>query len=378
MTDARTNTVTTTTYHPGDLPHEVDHGGMVTEYVSYNAQGQPTGEILPGGATIIRSYTPMGELHTVSSTGTYPVSYTYDPQGRQRTMTTATGITTWAYHPQRGWLASKTDAANKAVAYTYTPGGLLHTRLWARGVSTTYGYDVAGELESVSYSDGTPGHTLERDLRGRVTEVSDGTGTRTFAHTTEGLLESESFISGLFAGMETVYNYDSLLRRDELLLNQGATTLALTSYGYDAASRLEEVMSGDLEVVYSRLANSSLLDDTTYEMSSTPVMTVSRSYDALNRLTGIGATPGVGPARSVGYQFDSAGRRERATREDDSYWQYGYNTRNEVTSGVKHWSDDSVVPGMTVMADIITGEKTVLQYLLKPVRSAMATAFTEK
>lgn len=39
---------------------------------------------------------------------------------------------------------------------------------------------------------------------------------------------------------------------------------------------------------------------------------------------------------------------------------------------------NSVVPGMTVMADIITGEKTVLQYLLKPVRSAMATAFTEK
>ncbi|MFN7112807.1 MAG: HlyD family type I secretion periplasmic adaptor subunit [Alphaproteobacteria bacterium] len=37
-----------------------------------------------------------------------------------------------------------------------------------------------------------------------------------------------------------------------------------------------------------------------------------------------------------------------------------------------------VIPGMTVMADIITGEKTVLQYLLKPVRNAMSTAFTER
>jgi len=39
---------------------------------------------------------------------------------------------------------------------------------------------------------------------------------------------------------------------------------------------------------------------------------------------------------------------------------------------------NTVVPGMTVMADIITGEKTVLEYLLKPVRNAMSTAFTER
>ncbi|MDP2205926.1 MAG: HlyD family type I secretion periplasmic adaptor subunit, partial [Alphaproteobacteria bacterium] len=39
---------------------------------------------------------------------------------------------------------------------------------------------------------------------------------------------------------------------------------------------------------------------------------------------------------------------------------------------------NAIIPGMTVMADIITGEKTVLQYLLKPVRNAMSTAFTER
>lgn len=39
---------------------------------------------------------------------------------------------------------------------------------------------------------------------------------------------------------------------------------------------------------------------------------------------------------------------------------------------------NKVVPGMTVMADIITGEKTVLQYLLKPIRNAMSTSFTEQ
>ncbi|MGE0754955.1 MAG: HlyD family type I secretion periplasmic adaptor subunit [Alphaproteobacteria bacterium] len=37
-----------------------------------------------------------------------------------------------------------------------------------------------------------------------------------------------------------------------------------------------------------------------------------------------------------------------------------------------------LIPGMTVDADIITGEKTIMAYLLKPVRAASSTAFTEK
>lgn len=37
-----------------------------------------------------------------------------------------------------------------------------------------------------------------------------------------------------------------------------------------------------------------------------------------------------------------------------------------------------ILPGMTVMADIVTGEKTIMMYLLKPLQSAMATAFTER
>jgi HlyD family secretion protein/adhesin transport system membrane fusion protein len=37
-----------------------------------------------------------------------------------------------------------------------------------------------------------------------------------------------------------------------------------------------------------------------------------------------------------------------------------------------------IMPGMTAMAEIITGKKTILQYLLKPVHNAMKTAFTER
>lgn len=37
-----------------------------------------------------------------------------------------------------------------------------------------------------------------------------------------------------------------------------------------------------------------------------------------------------------------------------------------------------IIPGMTVMADVITGEKTILQYLLKPIHVSLKTAFSER
>lgn len=45
---------------------------------------------------------------------------------------------------------------------------------------------------------------------------------------------------------------------------------------------------------------------------------------------------------------------------------------------VGHNTQNVILPGMTVMAEIVTGEKTILEYLLKPIHVAMKTAFTER
>lgn len=39
---------------------------------------------------------------------------------------------------------------------------------------------------------------------------------------------------------------------------------------------------------------------------------------------------------------------------------------------------NSIMPGMTVMADVVTGKKTILQYMLKPIHTSLRTAFTER
>lgn len=41
-------------------------------------------------------------------------------------------------------------------------------------------------------------------------------------------------------------------------------------------------------------------------------------------------------------------------------------------------TENVIMPGMTVMAEIITGRKTILEYLLKPIHNSLKTAFSER
>ncbi len=45
---------------------------------------------------------------------------------------------------------------------------------------------------------------------------------------------------------------------------------------------------------------------------------------------------------------------------------------------VGHDHANQIIPGMTVMADVITGQKTILQYLLKPIHLSLKSSFAER
>jgi HlyD family secretion protein/adhesin transport system membrane fusion protein len=56
--------------------------------------------------------------------------------------------------------------------------------------------------------------------------------------------------------------------------------------------------------------------------------------------------------------------------------------RGRVQLDQRHVGDDPernpILPGMTVMTEIVTGRKTILAYLLKPVHVALTSAFSER
>jgi hypothetical protein len=209
-------------------------------------------------------------VQQTSGSRVYPVAYTYDGQGHPATMTTWTNFaastgaatTTWNYDPYRGWLISKLDNSGKGPGYTHTPAGRLSGRTWARGVVTTNSYNAAGDLWTVSYSDGTPGVTNLYDRVDRlVTNFCNGiTTARTYdpAHDPLG----ESYFGGVLGGLAVTNFYDGLLRRSTLSVVKGSSSVASTLHGYDAASRLLTVSDGVNCATYSYLDPSSTVAKT--------------------------------------------------------------------------------------------------------------------
>jgi len=164
--------------------------------------------------------------------------------------------------PYRGWLISKLDNSGKGPGYTHTPAGRLSGRTWARGVVTTNSYNAAGDLWTVSYSDGTPGVTNLYDRVDRlVTNFCNGiTTARTYdpAHDPLG----ESYSGGVLGGLAVTNFYDGLLRRSTLSVVKGSSSVASTLHGYDAASRLLTVSDGVNCATYSYLDPSSTVAKT--------------------------------------------------------------------------------------------------------------------
>jgi RHS repeat-associated protein len=360
ITDARTGT-TTNFFNNADqvsgtaTPAPAAGQGSQVTTNFFDNMGRIWKTTFPDNTSVTNEFYPTGLLKRTYGSRTYPVAYGYDAQGRVKTMTNwtsfATGagarVTTWNYDTFRGWLANKTyDANTTGPTYTYTAGGRLQTRLWARGTNTTYSYNNVGELSSVAYNDGaTPTVSYNYDRRGRQTVIINGSITCTLAYDAAGNLLSESYSGGPLDGVSVTNGYDQLLRRTNLAALNASTLVTLSTFSYDAASRLHSVGSGTASATYSYLANSPLVSQIAFTNSGAWRMTTTKSYDNLNRLTRISSVPSASSAVTFTYSYNAANQRAAVTNADGSYWAYSYDRLGQVTSGKKYWSDGTRVAG---------------------------------
>jgi RHS repeat-associated protein len=314
-------------------------------YFDYNSRGQVTktwGDTTYPVENIYNDYAEQTELRTFRNGSGWTAS-------TWPTATTGTAdVTKWIYHAASGLLDKKEDNATKQTAYTYDGLGRAKVRTWARlsstggALTTTYSYDVkTGDLTSLDYSDSTPDVTFVYDRGGRRSNITDAAGAHTLTYNDAGELKVDQVAGGILDGIKVEVGYDSFLRRNSLQTTKSATTLMSQSYGYDTSSRLSTVTSGSTTATYGYNYTTGLFETTTY----TGGTTVSRSYDSYGRLQSITNTPSGGGATSYTYTYNNLNQRTRVTREDNSYWSYGYNDRGELTSGKKYFSDNTVVAG---------------------------------
>jgi len=124
---------------------------------------------------------------------------------------------------------------------------------------------------------------------------------------------------------------------------------AATSYAYDAVSRLAAVASGSHGFAYACLSNSELVATVTASNGMQDVMTTTRTYDQLSRLTSISSTrpPTLDTLSSFAYAYNAANQRLQSTLADGSYWLYEYDALGQITSAVRHWPSGAPVAGQS-------------------------------
>ncbi|MEJ3742645.1 RHS repeat-associated core domain-containing protein [Actinomycetes bacterium KLBMP 9797] len=268
-TDGRGN-VTRYSYNTLGLPESVVEPSTAahpaaadrTWTVGYDADAQPVRLTAPGNVVRARTYDAAGRLRAETGAGaeaaTTARTLGYDLAGQLTTVSAPGGTNTYSYN-DRGDLLNAAGPSGNA-SFAYDNDGLLTGRTDAAGTAT-FGYD-----------------------RGRLKTVTDGlTGTtQTLGYDAAGALQSVDYGGGRTRAL-TYDDYGQLA--SDTVRSAGNAVVASVSYGYDANGH----------VVRKTTAGTAEAGDNRYE------------YDWAGRLTAW-----IGPGGRTAYEWDDSGNRTKA------------------------------------------------------------------
>lgn len=373
-----------------------DVGGIEAEVAfEYDALDNLTRVTDPKGLDTAYAYNGLGELTHLTSPDTGITTYTHDSAGNRASQTDARGkLTTYAYDALNRLTGVAYATTSLNAVYTYDthqsvcptderfPKGRLvkmkdgsgttqycYDRFGRRvrkvqtsngqGLILRYAYTPAGQVQSLTYPDGTVVDYV-RNALGQVTEV----GSTRPGHPRQVVLEQAGYLPfgpvtgwsygngrGLVrshdqdyrptaihdpatGGLDLGFGYDVVGNLDSLGTAAGPTPAV--TFDYDALNRLTHSRDGTSQAAretysYDPTGNRTGKTDSagtlayTYPSNShrlTKVGTVARSHDAAGNTTAIGGT-----ARQ--FVYDATGRMSQAKQGGVVKMNYRYNGRGE-------------------------------------------------
>jgi len=211
---------------------------------------------------------------------------------------------------------------------------------------------------------------------GKIATIAGAVGTRAFEYDDDYLYLKTESINGSGGGIFTkviTRKYDTTTagarsRSTGFQVGVSGTPAAdyEVTYAYDASSRLNRVIGPGLDTTYgatySRLANSDAVEYTRFKNASdADVATAQRAYvgnrDLLDYVENVmNSSPTPTTLSKYDYTLDTLGRRTAVAvtgdmpASGDHHWDFGYNTRNEVTTadrreGTTEQQGDFLTPG---------------------------------
>ncbi len=342
--DPEGNTVSYTYDAAGRIKTVTDALGNCMTYTR-DALGQVTKITNAVGEIMTFTYTANGQIETVTDANDSVTSYAYDGNGNLTRITDPLGnVTAYEYdamnhqireylsqaeekvcetiyhYDKRGCMIRMINPLEEERIYTYDGNGNLAGITDEEGNVTTVIYDLNDQPLQMSYSDGRQA-AFRYNKRGELVEMKDWNGTMTLERDVLGRLTGVTDHDGHVTG----YTYDpagnrtSIRYPDESVVNytyDGNRRLTAvtdaqgrgTRYSYDAAGNLLTMIQPGNQASYTYNANH-LPVTAKYQTDAGAVMNVSLSYDPMGRMISYHRqNTGDAPTGNLDYTYDPMGR----------------------------------------------------------------------
>jgi RHS repeat-associated protein len=253
------------------------------------------------------------------------VGYRYDARDNLRQVIDPRGLTTTYGYNGFNELVSLKAPDTGGTDYAYDAAGNLLRRKDARGVTADYRYDAANRLTGTTYPDETLSYTHDEaaggtGAMGRLTTLSDGSGSTRYAYDAHGRVIGKSQQLGAdtnTAGRKALGQAWSDGQRTGLSLPSGAQV----AYRYNTDGRVKEILVNGRVIV-------SEVDYFLFGEAkgwTTPAGRYQRGFDRDGR---VGSYTWAGQGTAL--RYDLAGR---ITQQGD--WSYGYDDADRLTAATR-------------------------------------------
>ena len=344
----------TYTYDSMDRIREIRGSGGEKKCYTYDALGNVTSMTDGNGNTTRYGYTLSGQLTKVTDTLGNETEYRYDvcdrlieirQYGEDGSLKDGADITgmdgelleaekrngrnricqiTRYARDIRGRVTEVTDALGQKESYTYDPKGQLLGKLDKEGYLTKYAYTKQGDVSRIQYADGREVKLSYNPLR-QLMEVEDWLGLTKITNDPLGRAVKVTYPDE----REVSYTYEKSGERRSITYPDGKTV----HYGYDEQIRLSELKEGDRIITYGydeqgRLKNKQFPNGTS----------TTWKYDEKSQLTELVHRDTEGILDRYTYTYDLVGNKTGITKErrglieESGTYTYGYDPLDRLES----------------------------------------------
>ena len=318
ITDGRNNTTGMTYDASGFLTKLTDAAGKEWNK-TYDGSGNLLTAADPLGNTSTATYNGYNKVATTTDALANQTSFTYDEMANLTSVTDANNNVTSYGWDQMQRKTSITNALNNTTTFAYDAEANMTTLTDALGHALSYTYDAVNKKQTFKFPDNRQ-ESYEYDATDNLTKSTDCAGQQiTFGYDNADRLTTKTYGDG------TVFttSYDDANRVTGVTRVRNGVTQSSILYTLDAANRVTSLVADGRTIGYG-YDNSQNVSQVTYPSGAV----VNYAYDSRNTLSAV--TDGANN-QITGYTKDDAGRVTKQTMVNGLETIYTYDANNRVT-----------------------------------------------